>query len=111
MKQKQLPSITKAWLITSRGFSLVEVILATSIFGLLITALVGSFLYGQEATMLAGNRARAVMLAEEGLEAVYNIQDENFANLVDGTYGLTVAGNQWTLSGASDQVEMFTRQI
>lgn len=65
------------------GFSLVEVILSTAIFGLLVTTLVGGFLYGQEATFLAGSRARATMLAEEGIEAVRNIRDADFANLAD----------------------------
>src|SRR3989338_2006653 len=96
---------------TSNGFSLVEIILASSVFVLLVTALVGSYLYGQEATMLAGNRARATMLAEEGLEAVRNIRDPAFANLTNGTYGLTTTGNQWNLSGSSDVIDIFTRQM
>lgn len=94
-----------------RGFSLVEVILASAVFVLLITALVGAYLYGQESTALAGNRARATMLAEEGLEAVRNIRDAGFSNLTDGTHGLAVVGNQWALFGTSDTTGIFTRQI
>ncbi len=88
-----------------------EVLLSVAVFGLLTTALVGAYLYGEEATMLAGNRARANLLAEEGLEAVRNIRDPAYANLTDGTYGLTTAGNQWNLSGASDTNGIFTRQV
>jgi prepilin-type N-terminal cleavage/methylation domain-containing protein len=95
----------------SKGFSLIEVILASSVFALLVTALVGAFLYGQEGTALAGTRARAVFLAEEGLEAVRNIRDAGFVNLVDGTYGLATTGNQWSLVGSSDLIDIFTRQI
>lgn len=94
-----------------QGFSLVEVILASAVFVLLVTALVGAYLYGQESTALAGNRARATMLAEEGLEAVRNIRDSAFANITDGTYGLTTAGNQWNLSGLEDTADIFTRQV
>jgi len=102
----------KAWLVINQaGFSLVEVILSTAVFVLLVTALVGAYLYGQEATMLAGNRARANMIAEEGLEAVRNIRDPAYANLTDGTYGLTTTGNQWNLSGSNDVSDIFTRQI
>ncbi len=102
----------KAWLITKKnGFSLVEVILSSAVFVLLVTALVGAYLYGQEATALAGNRARANMLAEEGLEAVRNIRDENFSNLIDGTYGLSTSGNQWNLSGLQDTSDIFTRSV
>lgn len=93
------------------GFSLVEVILSSAVFVLLVTALIGAYLYGQESTALAGNRARAAMLAEEGLEAVRNIRDPAFTNLTDGTYGLTTTGNQWNLSGSQDISDIFTRQV
>lgn len=95
----------------NRGFSLIEAILASAVFMLLVTALVGAYLYGQESTAIAGNRNRAVMLAEEGLEAVRNIRDAGFSNLTDGAYGLTAAGNRWNLSGLSDATDIFARQI
>ncbi len=93
------------------GFSMVEVILASSIFALIVVSFVGVFLYGQEATALAGKRSSAVFLAEEGLEAVKNIRDSGFAGLADGTYGLAVSGGQWNLSGSQDVNGIFTRQI
>lgn len=102
----------KELLFSSRGgFSIVEVVLATATFALLISALTGSYLYGQEATALAGARARAVLLAEEGLEAVRNIRDENFSNLTAGTYGLATSSNEWVLTGSSDLTGIFTRAI
>ncbi|MDD5626511.1 MAG: prepilin-type N-terminal cleavage/methylation domain-containing protein [Patescibacteria group bacterium] len=109
-KNKNLPT-TNYKLPTQQGFSLVEVILASAVFVLFVTALVGAYLYGQESTALAGNRARATILAEEGLEAVRNIRDAGFSNLTDGTYGLAVVGNQWALFGTSDTTGIFTRQI
>jgi prepilin-type N-terminal cleavage/methylation domain-containing protein len=93
------------------GFSLVEVMLSIAVFVLLVTALTGAYLYGEESTMLAGNRAKATMLAEEGLEATRNIRDPQFVNLVDGTYGLATTSNQYNLSGASDTDGFFTRSI
>jgi len=112
MRQEISPSTQKAWSVTkSQGFSLIEVILAVSIFSLIMTALIGAFLYGQESTALAGQRVRAVMLAEEGLEAVRNIQDEDFSNLTNGTHGLAISGNQWIFSGSEDITDVFTRQV
>lgn len=105
MKKEQSPIKYPA------GFSLVEVILATSVFVLLVTALVGGYLYGQESTMLAGNRVQATLLAEEGLEAARNIRDEDFTSLLGGTYGLVTAGNQWNLSGSSDVTGIFNRSL
>lgn len=94
------------------GFSLVEVLLAVSVFGLLVTALVGAYLFGQESTALAGNRARAIFLAEEGLEAARNIRDASYVNLTNGTHGIQIASNQWGFSGTSDITDsFFTRRI
>lgn len=95
----------------AHGFSVVEVLLAVSIFALIVTALFGAYFYGQEASVLAGNRTRAAIFAEEGLEAARNIRDAGFVNLTDGTHGLSIAGNQWTFSGSSDTSGIFTRSI
>ncbi|HEX8947188.1 MAG TPA: fibronectin type III domain-containing protein [Candidatus Paceibacterota bacterium] len=94
-----------------RGFFTVEALLATSVFALLATALVGAYLYGEGATAAAGERARATLLAEEGLEAVHNIRDSAFANLPPGTHGLAISANQWIFSGLSDSTGIFTRSI
>lgn len=92
-----------------KGFSLLEVILAGAIFVLVISAFAGVLIYGQESTNLAGKRARAVFLAEEGLEAIRNIRDNNFNNLVNGIYGLSTSGNQWSFLGSQDIADIFTR--
>lgn len=94
------------------GFSTIEVLLSSSILVLIVTAFMGAFIYGSESTALAGQRARAAFLAEEGLEASRNIRDANFSNLTDGAKGLAVSGNQWVFFGTSDTTDNFyTRQI
>ncbi len=95
----------------SRGFSVVEILLAGSLLVVIVTAFVGAVIYGQESTVVAGGRARAAFLAEEGIEAVRNIRDESFSNLADGTYGLAVSNYQWIFSGSSDTTDGFVRQI
>lgn len=94
--------------INSKGFSIIEVLLSASIFGLLVIALVGLLIYSEETASLAGRRTQAVYLAEEGLEATRNIKDENFSNLTTGTKGLAQSTN-WSFSGASDTNDIFTR--
>ncbi len=114
MKQEQLQSMKKGWLITKynkKGFLLVEIILTSSIFALFVTAFAGVFYYGLQSSSFAGDRGRAIMLAEEGQEAVRSIRNANFANLVDGTYGLTYSGGAWSFSGASDVSGAFTRRV
>ena len=88
-----------------------EVLLSVAVFSLFAVALIGAYLYGQESTALAGKSARATLVTDEGMEAVRNIRDAGFANLVDGTFGLTTTGNQWNVSGASDTVGEFTRSV
>ena len=110
--REQSQSIRKALLvIRERGFSLIEAILAVAVFSLLLTAFAGIFASGGQSSMLAGQRARAVFLTEEGLEAARNIRDENFSNLSNGTHGLSASGSQWSFSGSSDTTDIFTREI
>lgn len=94
-----------------KAFSLVEVLLAVAAFSLVVTGLTGMYMYGRESSNLSGNRLRATLLAEEAQEVVRNIRDQNFTNLIDGTYGLVFSGNQWTLSGTRDITGVYTRQI
>lgn len=96
---------------TQQGFSLVEALLSVSLFALLVTALVGAVIYGRESTAVAGARARAIAIAEEGLEATRNIRDASFASLTNGNHGLAILSNQWAFSGTSDAVDTFTRQV
>lgn len=105
MKKEQL--IIK----NNKGFFLIEALLSIAVFALLVTAFAGIYLYGQESTALAGNRAKAVLVAEEGLEAVFNIQDGDFSILIDGTYGLVISGDRWIFSGSSDVTGIFTREV
>lgn len=93
------------------GFSVVEVLLATTVFGMLVTALVGAIIFARQSTAGAGDRNRANLLAEEGLEAVRNIRDGNFAALANGTYGLSANSGIWEFAGTSDATDIYNRQI
>lgn len=97
--------------IYSSGYSLVEIILATAVFALLVTTFVGVVVYGVESSAIAGKRSRAAFVGEELVEAVRNLRDASYANLVPGTYGLAITGNQWGFAGSSDTVDAFTRSI
>jgi hypothetical protein len=61
--------------------------------------------------MLSGNRNRAISIAEEGLEAVRNIRDDSFSNLVVGTHGINNSEGEWQFSGSSDSVDIYTRTV
>ena len=112
MKQEMSQSIKKEWwTINTNGFLLVEVLLSSSLFIIFLTAFAGVFYYGMESSVLAGNRSQAIMFAEEGQEAVRSMKNINFANIPDGTYGLSYSNNVWSLSGSEDIYGAFTRQV
>ena len=112
MKQELLQSIKKEWSRTkTSGFFLVEVLLATSLLVILLTAFASVFYYGIESSNITGNRDRANFLAEEGQEAVRSIKNRSFASLVDGTYGLRYASGTWVLASSSDSDALYTRKV
>jgi prepilin-type N-terminal cleavage/methylation domain-containing protein len=83
--------------IKNKGFSLLEVILATSILGLLLTTVSTSIISGYRNSLLAGVSARAVFLAEEGIEGVKNIRDNKFFDLQDGVHDIISSVGAWAL--------------
>jgi hypothetical protein len=93
------------------GFSVVEAIVVTSVFTLFVTSIIGVFVTANTISQLASTKQQAVFLAQEGLEAVRNIRDENFLNLTDGTYGLVYSGTTFALSGTEDVVDGFVRTV
>lgn len=108
MTRFPLLSQRKEWFPT-KGFSSLEAMLGVTMLGLLSTAIIGALVYGLQGISVSGEYARATLLAEEGLEAVRNIRDENFSNLSDGTHGLVLSGGTWSFSGSSDTTDIFTR--
>lgn len=92
------------------GFSLVEIVLASGVLALLSLIFLGILTYGQESTIRASQRDRAIFLAQEGLEAARSIRDQNFANLTSGNFGLSVSG-QWSLLSQPDVNDIFSRTI
>jgi hypothetical protein len=95
-----------------KAYILVEAILGVAIFSIIVVAFLFGLIRIREVPFFAGSRDRAIFIAEEGLEAVKNIVDADFANLSDGDHGLTVSSNQWEFSGTSDTVDSyFTRQL
>lgn len=96
---------------SSPGFGLVEAILAASLFSLVAAVFAGALIYGQQSAFSSGNASRAAFVAQEGLEALRNIRDEDFSNLEDGTHGLAIQDGVWRLAGHSNTVDVFSREI
>jgi Tfp pilus assembly protein PilV len=95
----------------NKGFSIPEAVVSVAIFGLIVTGFTGISLYFR-VQRDSSDQSRAVLLAEEGLEVVHNIQDEDYANFPsDGDHYLEVSGNQWNFSLTEEVIDVFTRMI
>jgi prepilin-type N-terminal cleavage/methylation domain-containing protein len=95
----------------NKGFSLVELLVSVSIFLIFITATTSILVSTTRQVNNSSNKEKAVALAHESMEAVRNIRDDNFNNLIDGIYSLSVVSNHWNLSNLSDITDIFNRQI
>ena len=95
----------------ARGFTLIEVLLSLSIITLFVTFGIGALVYTAQSSVAVGSQLQALYLAEEGLEAVRNIRDENMNDVPIGTFGLSASGGQWALTDSSDTTAQFVRTI
>lgn len=86
--------------------------MAGAVFVLLVSGLAGALIYGQQSLVNAGQRERATLLAQEGLEAARNLRGQGFAQLATGTYGVALEGGRWALAGSADEVDgRYTRTV
>jgi len=93
------------------GFALVEALLAGSILALVLFIFSSILIFGQESARIAGERQRAMALAEEGLEAARNLAEFSFAGVTTGPHGLVINSGKWQFSGSEDYTGGFTRRL
>jgi Tfp pilus assembly protein PilV len=94
-----------------KGFIAIEALLAVSVLVMFFVAFIGVAVFNRQSYENSSDRATAITLAEEGVEAVRNIRDSDFTLLSSGSYGLIEQNNKWGLSGSFDVTGKFTRRI
>jgi Tfp pilus assembly protein PilV len=96
---------------SSKGFSLIEAMLSGALFSVVVTAFAGAMIYGQQSTVGAGERSRAMTLAEEGTEAVRSIRDQALNELQYNQSGVQISGNTWAFlgEGSTETIDEYTR--
>ncbi len=100
-------------MLNNRGQSLLEVILAMSIFALLAAAMVSMSTGGFITLEQGGEQTEAQALAQEGLEAVRAIRDRAWNELRFTTSSVFVSGVAWALTGegTTETIGDYTRTI
>jgi prepilin-type N-terminal cleavage/methylation domain-containing protein len=79
-----------------RGFSLIEIIIASSIFLLAVTTIFSSYAIALKATVKNTAYLQAAFLAEEGNEALKNMRDFGWSNYVGSLSVGTPYRLSWT---------------
>lgn len=94
-----------------KSFSLVEVILAISIFVIISIFSIETILYSMTSHRLAEEYAQAEFYAQEGIEASRSIRNQNWSNITSGTFGLTKTNGFWQFQSNPETLGKFTRII
>jgi prepilin-type N-terminal cleavage/methylation domain-containing protein len=89
----------------SYGFSIVELLIAMAVFSFFITSTAVLVFSGEDAAQTNTHAMRALILAQEGLEATRAIRDGNWSDLIEGDHGLLLNGDTWEFTGTSDITE------
>lgn len=97
--------------ITARGFSLVEGVLAAGLFVLMISAVFGAMVYGQQAIAEAGAQQRAISLTDEAMAIVRNFAQASYTNLIDGNYEMLLVNGKWMLGPVTGGNAEFTVRV
>jgi prepilin-type N-terminal cleavage/methylation domain-containing protein len=94
------------------GFSLVEILLAISVFAIFSVGIVYLALDTLNRDAKSAQNNEAVFYAQEGLEAVRNIRDKNYLFLTNGNHGLVFTNNEWDLGLSTEKVDdLYERTI
>jgi hypothetical protein len=87
-----------------KGQSLLELIIAIGIFVAVVGGLSFFIFDNYISGRLSYEMTKANFLAEEGIEAVKSIRDNNFGYLTPGNHGLTVSEGHWILQGTEEDL-------
>ena len=99
--------------VLSRGFSLVEVLVAGGVFAIIASAVINLFAVSQESAWVGRNKARSAFLLSEYVEAMKNIRRDDWEALVNGRYIVAQSGGNLVLTPTVDgeAVGNYTRYL
>ena len=95
------------------GQSLVEILIAIGLTGILLPALLTGLVSSREGKAQEGQRLQATALVRESEEAIRSIREKGWTNIsANGTYDVAVSGSEWILAPCPcSPVNGFSRQV
>ena len=97
--------------ISNKGFGLVEVLVALGVFVLIAFWGVSVVLHSFSSNRLGDEETKATVYAQEGIEAVRSIKNQDWDSLSVGSFGMDDSGGSWAFAGSSDSLDNFTRVV
>lgn len=96
-----------------RGQSLIELLIAIALMGILLPALLTGMIASREGKAQEGRRLEATAVLTEAQEAFRSVYESNWQAIIgNGTFHPVVAGSSWSLVGGPETLASgFTRQI
>lgn len=96
-----------------KGLSIIEIIIAVTLMSMIVAGSAVAIVGALGSSRLAKEELQATLLAQQGMEAMQSIRNQNWSNLVDGQYGLSETTGSWGLvsSTESNLLNKFDRQI
>lgn len=90
-------------ILSQKGFGLIEIIITAAIIVVSFTAFISFILFSRDATLKVQRKTEAVSAAEEAVEIVRKLKDDNWtANIASLTAGTTyypkLTGSTWSLT-------------
>ena len=111
MRTHRLDSRLRAHGGCHQGSLLLEAVLAIGVFGIFLAGIGLSLALGEYTTARGGDRSRAAYLAEEQLDALREMRERGFSNVITGAHGLKLTSSGWAFSGTSVTNNGFTKQV
>src|SRR3989344_9611665 len=112
---KKLVSCQLSVVNCSSGQSLVEILIAIGLTGILLPALLTGLVSSREGKAQEGQRLQATALLREGEEAVRSVREKGWTNVAaNGTYYPEISGSSWVLTscgGSCPAINGYTRPI
>ncbi len=99
--------VCKSVAISNSGFSLVEILIAMTLFSLFSVSVFYLSLDTLQRDTRIELESQALRYAEEGLEATRNMRDRNFFLLTNGDHGLRFSNDAWSFIEAPEDIDGF----